>query len=163
MHIFFDTEFTQFRNGELLSIGLVSEADHQLYLEIDDPARHARASTFCQDIVLPQFGLVDGAATRSDSELGARLADWLESFDSPLVLGCDYKLDWHFLEAALRGAGRWHAASARLKRLDVAEVASSEACLAAQEAYFERSGYLMRHHALVDALALRERWRAMSS
>lgn len=163
MNIFFDTEFTQFRDGELLSIGLVSDDDRQLYVEIDDARLHRRASDFCQEVVLSQFGLVPGAQVRSDKEAGERIATWLGSFEGPLRLCFDYKLDWHFLVRALEACGKWNHLQRRIAEANIANEASSDECLAAEEAYFERSGLLMRHHALTDAMALRERWRARSA
>ena len=160
MLIVFDTEFTQFKGGELLSIGLVADDDREFYVEVIDPARHSRASDFCVELVLSQFGLVSGAAVFSDHEAGTRLADWLASFQGDLDVGSDYKLDRHFFEYILKAAGRWDELSPRIRHVDVADLASNDEALEAQAAYFERSGLLMRHHSLVDAYALRARWRA---
>jgi hypothetical protein len=79
MRIFFDTEFTQFRDGELLSLGFVSDDDRQLIVEVHDSARHRRASEFCQAVVIPQFGTLKAHVVNSDAEAGAVIADWLVS------------------------------------------------------------------------------------
>lgn len=160
-HVFLDAEFTQFRNGRLLALGLVAEDGRECYVEIDDAARHARASDFCIDTVIPQFGLVPGAAMADDAAAGARVADWLAAFAAPLAVCHDYALDWHFLQVALRAAGRWDGLAAMLHAQDVAGVAApGSAGEAAQDAVFEASRWPMRHHALVDARALRAAWLA---
>ena len=158
--IFFDTEFTQFRDGELLSVGLVTDGDEELVVEIHDAGRFARASEFCRDVVIPQFGSTGSRRVRSDAELGALVASWLLRFEGPLKLYYDYKLDWCFLEAALVSSAMWAELAPRISAVNVAHVANSEECLAAQDGYFESQSGPGRHHALVDAKALRERWRA---
>lgn len=160
MHIFFDTEFTQFRDGQLLSVGLVSDADDELVVEIHDPFRHAMASKFCQDVVIPQFGTVPARRVQTDVELGRVVAAWLGQFELPLTLYYDYKLDRHFLLEALRGAEDWPVLEPEVSWINVADVARSAECLAAQDRYFEGKGFPGRHHPLVDAKAMRERWRA---
>ena len=159
MRIFFDTEFTQFRDGELLSIGFVSEADHELVVEIHDEQRHARASEFCKTTVIPQFGLVRAHKVGSDAKAGAVIADWLLGFDSPLVLCYDYKLDWRFFEEAIRAAGEWALVSERITPLNVADFAKYDSCLQVQDQNFLGESHPGRHHPLVDARAMRERWR----
>ena len=162
--VFLDSEFTQFRDGQLLSLGLVSEDGRECYVEVVDPARHARASDFCKDAVIPQFGLVTGAAVRDDAQAGARVADWLASFGEPLVVSYDYKLDWRLFEDALKASGRWAGLAARLRADDVAGVAApGSRGEAAQDAVFETSVSPGRHHALVDARALRAAWLAQST
>jgi hypothetical protein len=159
MRIFFDTEFTQFRDGELLSIGMVSDDDIWLVVEVHDRARHLRASDFCRMEVLSQFGATAALAVANDSAAGLAIAEWLSQFGVPLDMCYDYKLDWHFLEGALCAAGQWRQLERRLNAVNVAHVASSERCLNAQEAYFAGKVRPGRHHPLIDALALRERWR----
>jgi hypothetical protein len=160
MHVFFDTEFTQFRDGQLLSVGLVSDADDELVVEIHDPLRHAMASEFCQGVVIPQFGAVPARRVWTDVELGRVVAAWLGQFELPLTLYYDYKLDRHFLLEALRGAEDWPVLEPEVSWINVADVARSAECLAAQDRYFEGKGFPGRHHPLVDAKAMRERWRA---
>lgn len=167
LHVFFDTEFTQFRDSELLSIGLVTEDDKQFYLEVMDKRRHARSSEFCQAIVLSQFGAIAGAAANTDREVGNRLADWLLELPAPgFVLVSDYSGDRLHFENVLRIAGRREQVLARMQHLDVADIEPLEGHDGAriQDEFFERLDRplpeLMRHHALLDAYALRERWRA---
>jgi hypothetical protein len=159
MQIFFDTEFTQFRDGQLLSVGLVSDADDELVVEIHDPLRHAMASKFCQDVVIPQFSAVSARRVWTDLELGRVVAAWLGQFELPLTLYYDYKLDRHFLREALSGAEDWRILEPQVSWVNVADVATLAECLAAQDRYFEGKEFPGRHHPLVDAKAMRERWR----
>lgn len=174
-----DTEFSQFRDGELLSIGLVGvdegvaplqpgclpnraiDGHHAFYGEVHDPALWQRSSDFCRQIVLPQFGHVPGARFESLRELGCRLGDWLLSRHRPLVIGYDYKLDWRFFERALVAGKRWDELKPRLMALDIADTAASEASRQASSELFQSfaGGPLKQHHALVDAMALAAQWR----
>lgn len=165
MHrIFLDTEFTQFRDGQLLSLGLVTEDGHELYVEVADLTRQAQASDFCKDVVITQFGLVPGAAVRDDAAVGARVATWLGSVGHPVTISYDYKLDWRFFEGALRAAGQWQALASNLRAEDVAGVAApGTPGEAVQNAVFDISSSPSRHHALVDARALRAAWLASST
>jgi hypothetical protein len=160
MLIFFDSEFTQFRAGQLLSVALVSDTDDELVVEINDPPRHALASEFCQAVVLPQFGAVPARQVGTDLDLGRVVAAWLGQFEPPLTLCYDYKLDRRFLLEALRGAEDWQVLEPHVSWLNVADLARSAECLAAQDRYFEGKAFPGRHHPLVDAKAMRERWRA---
>jgi hypothetical protein len=162
--IFLDTEFTHFRDGQLLSLGLVTDDGHECYVEVADSIRHSQASDFCRDVVIRQFGLVPGAAVRDDATAGARVAEWLETFGQPITISYDYKLDWRFLESALRAAGKWEGLASRLRPDDVAGVAApGTPGEAAQNAVFETSRWPSRHHALVDARALCAAWLACST
>lgn len=158
MHIYFDTEFTQFRDGELLSIGLVTDDDQSLVIEVVEPGRIGRASDFCQAFVIPQFGCVPASRATTDAEVGQLVAGWLKQFDVPLTLLFDYKLDWHFLEATLRASGQWHQVAGSVNPFNAADVANYDGCLTAQEEYFAGKSNPGRHHPLVDARALRARW-----
>ncbi len=174
-----DTEFSQFRDGDLLSIGLVAVdvgvaplkpgclpsralgGQPAFYGEVHDATLWQRSSDFCRQIVLPQFGRVPGARCDSLRELGQRLGDWLLSRNRPLVVCYDYKLDWRFFEQALVAAGRWDALKPRLMALDIADTATSEACRQASIEVLQSfaGGPLCQHHALVDAMALAAQWR----
>ena len=157
--IFLDTEFTQFRDGQLLSLGLVTDDGDELYVEVADLTRQAQASDFCKDVVITQFGLVPGAAVRDDAAVGARVANWLGSFEHPVAISYDHKLDWRFFESSLRAAGQWQALASKLRAEDVAGVAApGTPGEAAQNAVFDASNSPSRHHALVDARALRAAW-----
>ncbi len=87
-------------------------------------------------------------------------SSWLLRFEGPLQLYHDYKLDWRFLEAALVTSNAWAELAPCISAVNLAHVANSEECLAAQDRHFEAQRWPGRHSALVYAKALRERWRA---
>ena len=158
LHIFFDTEFSQFRDGQLLSIGFVTEDDRHLYVELHDPDRWSSASEFCKNVVLPQFGILPALRVRTDREAGSHIANWIRSIGPSVTLAYDYKLDWRFFEGCVVASGDWNSLRATTKALDVADFANSQECLEAQERYLAGQSKPGRHHALVDAFALRQRW-----
>ena len=159
MNVFFDTEFTQFRDAKLLSIGFVTDDDRELCIEVHDRNRWQEASDFCRSSVIPQFGLLPSQRASTDREVGQLVADWFSSLPPTLTLAYDYKTDWRLLESCLWASGHWPTLSATVQPMNVADYANSEACLAAQESHFEGLGAPGRHHALVDARALRARWQ----
>ena len=159
VRIYFDTEFTKFRGGQLLSAGFVADDDRWLYVEFDEPARSREAGEFCQREVLSQFGLYPHCRVRTDDEAGRRIAQWLLRFEQRLTLSYDYKLDWYHLETVVRAAGQWDSVRPLIEAQNIAGVAAQESAVAAQESYFQGCSWPGRHHALIDAYALRERWR----
>ena len=160
-HVFLDTEFTQFHDPELLALGLVSEDGRECYVEIADVTRQARASGFCQETVIPQFGLVDGAAAADDVAAGLHVAAWLHEVGGRLLVSHDYALDWHLLEDVLRAAGQWERLRLRLVPDNVAGIVEpGTPGEAAMIAAFDAARWPARHHALVDARALRAAWLA---
>ena len=174
-----DTEFSQFRDGELLSIGLVSvgqgrlplqpgplrdsaiDASDAFYAEVHDASLWQRSSDFCRQVVLPQFGRVPGARCERLDELGRRLGDWLLARNRRVVICFDYKLDWRFFERALVAGKRWDALKPRLMALDIADTGALEACRQASAAVMQAfaGSALGQHHALVDAMALAAQWQ----
>ncbi|SFN90512.1 hypothetical protein SAMN05660284_02489 [Formivibrio citricus] len=102
MLIFLDTEFTDFIDCELISIGMVSEdGQHSLYLEVADFDR-SRCNAFVQDAVLPLLGRTEGA-TVIQSELACRLQGWFASLPRSITLACDSQHDRDLLADALDG------------------------------------------------------------
>ena len=94
MLIFIDTEFSDFINSRLISIGLISQNDKKFYAEL--PIERKDCSDFVRDMVLPQLGKIDGAKCTIE-ELNYRLRIWLEQFkndDAPTVICYDYEGDW---------------------------------------------------------------------
>lgn len=66
MKIFFDTEFTDFQNGKLISAGFVTEAGREFYVELTDTLRERDCTTFVLDTVLPL--LVGGNVAMREAE-----------------------------------------------------------------------------------------------
>ncbi|OIQ92637.1 3'-5' exoribonuclease [mine drainage metagenome] len=62
MLTFFDTEFSALRmDPRLISVGLISEDERELYAEPDDTYQIKGCSTFVQEAVLPHL---EGGAVR---------------------------------------------------------------------------------------------------
>ncbi len=90
--IFLDTEFTDFINPGLISIGLITDdGKHYFYAELDDFNPKA-CSEFVQKIVLPELKPEKFQMKRS--EAAARLFCWLEELEGEYVLCPDYIADW---------------------------------------------------------------------
>lgn len=101
MLIFIDTEFTDFRNPQLISIALVAdEGGHEFYAEL--PYDLARCSDFVVEIVLPALGEPAGALCEP-VELKSRMLAWLAQFEAAgeVSVCYDFDGDWRFLDAIL--------------------------------------------------------------
>ena len=65
MLIFIDTEFTDFADTELISIGLITDSgEHEFYAEL--PVNRRKCSDFVIETVLPQLGNAPGAQRSSE-------------------------------------------------------------------------------------------------
>ena len=145
MLIFIDTEFTDFRNPQLISIALVSDCgEHEFYAEL--PYDLERCSTFVIDTVLPLLGEQANAACDA-TELNARLRTWLAQFEGrgEVSVCYDFGGDWEFFCAALSDeVPPWIVPRNIFKYLDKAKL----------EAFFADQPHLalnFPHHALHDA------------
>lgn len=164
--VFLDTEFTDLRAPELLSLGLVSLDGREQYTELDlttpeGRAREHAAGDFARHgPVLEQWGRIPGA-TCSYRDMGLRIADWLQGQPAGtrgLEIGYDYAMDWELLVNLLKDAGEWEQLRGVLVPVNIGhDVARIEAELAAEAelARLSRERDLQRHHALADAWALR--------
>ncbi|MFZ6675234.1 hypothetical protein [Undibacterium sp. Xuan67W] len=142
MLIFIDTEFTDFANAELISIGLVSECGlHEFYAEL--PVNLSKCNDFVVTTVLPQLGKV-AAAQCSVDELQRRLRLWLEQFSARAPIICfDYDGDWRlFCHAMSYEIPAWLRGKNIYKYLDQV----------ALQMYFI-DNRIKDHHALHDAKA----------
>lgn len=171
MLVFLDTEFTNFHQPQLLSIGMVSMAE-ECYAELDIETMEGRlalvgASEFVRGPeVLGQWGKVAGAAM-SFWAMGERAglwlldqADWHEASSAgrKLEVCADYAGDFELLERALREANFWDRLRHRIRFHDIAPMLNRALPdLAAQDCYEElaRTRDIRQHHALADALAMR--------
>jgi hypothetical protein len=141
MNYFLDSEFTDFLDTELISIGIVGEAG-EFYGEVTDFNR-AACSEFVRAAVLPQLGQFPGRAM-SFAQLSREVLAWLYRIpvESGPVLCYDYADDFALLcdliDGPLPDGWAHENIGARLDR-------------ERQEAYFREHGG--RHHALYDARA----------
>ena len=139
---FIDTEFTDFRHCQLVSLALVGENGSEFYGERTD-FDQARCSDFVRKVVLPQLGQFEGRAMSFD-RLREALRAWLSSIpgDSGPVLCYDCETDLNLFRFLLGGpltcGWRVENIAGRRDRERRAE-------------YFARHGG--EHHALHDARA----------
>lgn len=153
MLLFLDTEFTDFIDCDLISIGMISEdGQHELYLERSD-YRADWCSDFVRAAVLPLLGHSGAAVNRA--ELTDRLTAWFATLPEAVTIACDSFTDWELLHDALD-----HHRPANLKgRYDLRD---AEATPVFQEAAakYHAQGHPW-HHALHDAYANRYGWLAV--
>lgn len=153
--ILYDCEFTDFSpNAELLSIGLVAaDTDAELYIELFDSLR-TTSSDFVRETVLPLFGRHNPEVlTRAEAAVG--ILDWLEGVREDagrrqVVVVADSPWDWQFFEELfprlppdLTGRLVWH----------LIEPVPLQNFYVVMERHYVEHGE--RHHALVDARALK--------
>jgi hypothetical protein len=154
MKIFLDTEFTDFAETQLISIGLAAASGEVFYSEV--PFQRQKCSQFVNEIVLPLLN--PEAALCGPAELRKKLIDWFDLVkpgDEEVELCFDFETDWDLFCAAIgdKNIPPWcirHKIGARninaLMRLD-----------------FHRKYDLPEHHALNDAMALRYAFRERPS
>ena len=157
MLLFLDTEFTDFIDIELISIGIVSEDGlHTFYAERNDFRRES-ASDFVRTAVMPHLGQRPRDSLCRE-ELGHRLYGWIHGLPERVFIACDSAHDRDLLwDAMYQG---------RPSNLDpkVVELASLTTVVRFNEAvyrYHLETG-APRHHALHDARALRVGWMALN-
>ena len=155
MKVFFDTEFPCIYSTtlDLISAGFIADDGRELYLEIAD-FDHEACSTFVLDTVLP---LLDAPKENviPIKQFGLRLVEWLNAFDAPVELVCDFDDDRRLVEhfsatalAQLTYPPKW---------LVWAPNPSFEYKCAniSDEFWSAPQNIAMQHHALFDARCLR--------
>lgn len=143
MKIFIDTEFTDFIDTDLISIGMVADDDRQFYGERSDFDR-TTCSAFVREAVLPQLGKVQDCVYTWEG-LGAAVQRWLDQFAGTRVEICfDFDGDWTLLCALLNNQiPEWIIPRNIFYLIDDLKF----------EAYIARRFNGMQHHALHDAIA----------
>jgi len=165
-----DTEFTDLRAPELLSLGLTSGSGAEHYAELDreDPANAgviSRCSDFvCHGDVLTQWGSVPNRAG-TYVQMAQRAADWLTRearrikarSGQPAYVAFDYAPDFELLVKLLQDHDHWSRVQPFVEPLNVNELTCRLDCALAADAAFQalRRRGLARHHALADAISLR--------
>lgn len=158
MLIFLDTEFTNFEQPELISIGLAATGVPDFYAECDDYPPEG-CTQFVIDEVIPLLGRIPDAACAA-SELAVRLRAWFGRLPEAAIILYDFETDWTLL------------CNACGDELPVNVMAHQ----LVDQKVFRHSAYKLGevltyteawppHHALADAQALREgylRWRLAS-
>jgi hypothetical protein len=147
MLIFLDTEFSNFIQPQLISIGLVSEDNQPFYAELND-FDISGCSDFVKTVVLPQLGKQPELAMDTRT-LRQSLSAWLQRFSEfGAVIAYDYSGDWTLFQTALPERPPW------LLHKDIYPEIND---LVAEQ-FFMNTG-LSDHHALHDAMANRFSYR----
>ncbi|BBN89448.1 3'-5' exoribonuclease [Azospira sp. I09] len=149
MRLFLDTEFTNLRVPELLSLGIVSEVADEFYAELT--FNRAVCSPFVEETVLPLLS----NRPRAREEVADDLRSWLARFERPVVV-YDSPTDWAMFLWLLGNAQV--SVDGLLLDYDQWDWQRFEQSI---DAYFEHHQTESRHHALHDARALRGVWLLM--
>jgi hypothetical protein len=154
MLLFIDTEFTDFLNIDLISIGLVSEdGRHQFYAERTDFC-YDWCNDFVRSAVWAHLG-ADPAANVKRDELRQRLSDWFKTLPAAVTIACDSYTDYELLLDALDGEKPANLAG----YLDIRPLGESAVFNDAICRYHAEPGRPW-HHAYHDAAAIRMGWLA---
>ncbi len=101
MKVFLDTEFTDFLDPQLISLGLAADSGEEFYVEL--PFADSACSALGREAVFPLLGANPHAACSLD-EFRRRVVFWLERIRPPgeIVFICvDYQTDWDLFADAL--------------------------------------------------------------
>lgn len=149
MLIYLDTEFSDFEDPRLISVGLVAEDAYRfLYGELDRRGWYRYASEFVLANVVPLLETPFGS--EGPAQLAARIDTWASRLPSECTIACDSDYDWILLRRLMLEHGRWpDRFASRYVRVPFTEESEQLAAL-----YHLRAG-TQPHHALHDARALR--------
>ena len=157
--IFIDTEFTNFVDPQLISIGLIHErGDRNFYREVA-PLPNGM-SDFVRGVVLPL--LQGGDYSRTRTEIIVALHDWVAGIPGPQHIVCDYYTDFELFADLMRY--HWPGNLAGKPIMYVESELSNihpdvwEASYLARKKYYWDGGRM--HHALEDARSNRLGWLA---
>lgn len=152
MRLFLDTEFTDFIDCELISVGIVSEDGREFYAERNDFNR-SKCSDFVMDAVLPLLGK-EPAIIGTEEEIGLQLRAWLKQFDQ-IEVCVDYSVDFELFSYLVRDPCTLEVPQSCRGRNIWNEISAVDI-----ERYWEVSGR-NAHHALHDARANKFAFEAM--
>lgn len=97
MNIFLDTEFTDFADCDLISIGLVDDNGREFYAELTDYRQEA-CSGFVNEIVIPLLKKRKDAVVGNKFAVAKALNEWLKFYGNRVVTICfDYNMDWQLM------------------------------------------------------------------
>lgn len=158
--IFFDCEFTGLEDdADLLSGGFVTQEGQALYFERTD-YDPLKLSDYVEENILPLMG-EEGASQWPASQCRSELKAWLTQFKNP-VLVFDSPWDAHILNRLFSRAGVCKEIPGLSLLLLPANDVGSEVYEDALVSYFENH-HGKQHHALHDAMAMREGWQALQT
>jgi len=153
--VFLDTEFTGEDNLQLISIGLATEDGRTFYAELSDGWHVESDSEWVVKNVLPL--LQGGSHAKDREEAGGLLAGWLKSLSRRVRVVTDTgsRYDWPLMLELLKGQVPTNLCPTPL---DVFSLDYPEFEREILEEKDKRLNDSTLHHALHDALALKDIW-----
>ncbi|MDP3672674.1 MAG: 3'-5' exoribonuclease [Telluria sp.] len=153
MLIFLDTEFTDFIDCDLVSIGMITEDGQSFYAERTD-FNYDWCNDFVRSAVWAHLGADPNAKVKRD-ELRERLVSWFKTLPASVQVAADSFTDWELLIDALDGQKPENLTGyVDLRPLGESKVFNEAVC--AHHAVPGRPW----HHAYYDAAATRMGWLA---
>lgn len=140
--IFIDTEFTDFIDPALISIGMVAQTGEQFYAEVAYSERDC--SEFVRKEVIPLLGIIPDAQC-GDGDLHEKITSWLKLVKprEDIEICFDFETDWHLFARALDDRiPSW--CKPRLVSRNINELLRYK---------FHKDNNVPEHHALYDAQA----------
>ena len=164
MYFFLDTEWADVAGSELVSVALISEDGlHRFYAERKPLPE--QPTEFVKHVVYPL--LQGGPASMTDQAMTTGLRAFLGAAPEPIVLA-DYPIDFSLLRRVLEGFGlpdEQAAACGPIPSPVKMRMLKEGVMGMLVEDYFaaHSATSARRHHAMVDAEALRQAWLAITS
>lgn len=169
-YLFLDTEFTDFTNMDLISIGLVSEdGTQEFYREVSNHIADFR-SDFVRQVVIP---LLDGGAvSKSYDHVAYDLQQWFDQLPwDTVTIVVDYTGDAQLIDKLLKKSPTQKRIHFKMLNQGFLHMLHERGCHTQDRitpAYAalmnETNNYFLQdprqHHALVDAKANRHGWLA---
>lgn len=148
MKIFIDTEFTDFIDCHLISLGMVTERGEKFYAEAPYPDK--ACSAFVREVVLKLIEVVNYPNAKCEKDvLRSRILDWLKLVrrgNEDLQICYDYQTDWDLFFADALDGDIPSFIKPRLVNSEISELLF--------EQFFEKNReFYHQHHALHDAMA----------
>jgi hypothetical protein len=146
VRLFLDTEFTDFIDCELISIGIVDENGREFYAERNDFPRE-ECSAFVNETVLPLLGQSPDGLVLNRHQIAHTLLGWLQPYRAGGAIICvDYATDWHLFIDLMAGTSVMEFITAEniWPVLDLPKI----------DRWWQETGF-PQHHALYDARANR--------
>ena len=153
MRVYLDTEFTQFTQPHLISIGFAADDGREFYAAVKSIPLH-QCSAFVREIVLPIIQHWP-SATLDRRELRQSLQQWLNESAEPLEIVCDFATDAELLLELIDGQTALDPRAFNIASVTVLSAVQCEQITPAVDRYFTEPRQWPRHHALEDARALR--------
>jgi len=155
--LFLDTEFTDFINCDLISIGLISEdGRYEFYGERTD-FNYDWCNDFVRSAVWAHLGEFPESKAKKH-QLAERLYIWLGSQPYEIEIACDSLIDWELMIDALDGK-----IPENVKGYEnMCALINKSSFNKALHKYYETTGK-PQHHALHDARAFRLGWLAVKN